>query len=238
VPKAGLWYSRARRSLPCNKTHTDGGWLSGSTFPWILGAASRPKIYWDTPWRVRVYAGTVHGLDVPRSAGPLEPVRYELAFGRRYSLWVFNLGLACCAVEFVAASVRERDLERLGVKPVAHEPRRAEVLVVAGTVTDKMAPVVLRTYEQLPEPRYVISYGACADSGGPYWDSYCVTKGADQLIPVDVYVPGCPPRPEALLHGFARLHEKIAAPSGAPVRAGDGRTGASADGGGARGETP
>jgi len=185
----------------------------------------------------------VHGLDmprsdVPRSTGPLEPVRYDVAFGPRYSLWVFNLGLACCAVEFVAASVRECDLERLGVKPVAHGPRRADVLVVAGTVTDKMAPVVLRTYEQLPEPRFVISYGACANSGGPYWDSYCVTKGADQLIPVDVYVPGCPPRPEALLHGFARLHEKIAALSGAPVRAGDGRAGASADGGGASGETP
>lgn len=134
---------------------------------------------------------------------------------------MFNLGLACCAVEFVAASVRASDLARLGVNPFAPQPRRADVLVVAGTVTDKMAPVVLRAYQQMTLPRYVISYGACANSGGPYWDSYCVTKGADQLIPVDVYVPGCPPRPEALLYGFARLHEKIGAVSGAAGRADD-----------------
>ena len=173
----------------------------------------------------------MHGSDLPRSGGALEPARYELDWGRRYSLWVFNLGLACCAVEFVAASVRERDLARLGVNPFAPQPRRADVLVVAGTVTDKMAPVVLRAYQQMTLPRYVISYGACANSGGPYWDSYCVTKGADQLIPVDVYVPGCPPRPEALLHGFARLHEKIGAMSGSPARAGEARTLASPDAG-------
>ncbi len=170
----------------------------------------------------------MHGSDLPRSAGAPAPARYELDWGRRYSLWVFNLGLACCAVEFVAAAVRERDLASLGIKPFAPEPRRADVLVIAGTVTDKMAPVVLHTYEQMTRPRYVISYGACANSGGPYWDSYCVTKGADQLIPVDVYVPGCPPRPEALLHGFARLHEKIAAVSGALPRAGRAADAASA----------
>lgn len=143
-------------------------------------------------------------------ATALEPERYEIDLGRRYSLWVFNLGLACCAVEYVAASVRQRDLARLGVAPFAPGPHQADVLVVAGTVTDKMAPAVLRIYAQMSEPRYVISFGACANSGGPYWDSYCVTKGVDQLIPVDVYVPGCPPRPEALLHGIARLNEKIA----------------------------
>jgi NADH-quinone oxidoreductase subunit B len=138
------------------------------------------------------------------------PLRLVLNWGRRYSLWVFNFGLACCAIEFIAASMARHDFMRLGVIPFAHGPRQADLMVVSGTVTDKMAPAVRRLWEQMPEPKYVISFGACSNSGGPYWDSYCVTKGVDQIIPVDVYVPGCPPRPEALLQGIVKLQEKIA----------------------------
>ena len=140
----------------------------------------------------------------------MSPIRFVLNWGRRYSLWVFNFGLACCAIEFIATSMGRHDFIRLGVIPFAHGPRQADLMVVSGTVTDKMAPAIKRLYDQMPEPKYVISFGACSNCGGPYWDSYSVTKGVDQLIPVDVYVPGCPPRPEALLHGILRLQEKIA----------------------------
>ncbi|MFJ8231793.1 NADH-quinone oxidoreductase subunit B [Streptomyces sp. NPDC094448] len=154
-------------------------------------------------------------LPEPKRLGVLsrlapEPMKVVLNWGRRYSLWVFNFGLACCAIEFIAASMSRHDFIRLGVIPFAPGPRQADLMIVSGTVTDKMAPAVKRLYEQMPEPKYVISFGACSNCGGPYWDSYAVTKGVDQIIPVDVYVPGCPPRPEALLQGILKLQEKIA----------------------------
>ena len=136
-----------------------------------------------------------------------------LNISRKYSLWAYQWGLACCAIEFIATSMGRHDFIRLGVIPFAHGPRQADLMVVSGTVTDKMAPAVRRLYDQMPEPKYVISFGACSNSGGPYWDSYCVTKGVDTIIPVDVYVPGCPPRPEALLQGILKLQEKIASES-------------------------
>ena len=120
---------------------------------------------------------------------------------RGYALWVFDAGLACCAVECAAA------LSRVNGSP-GPGPVQANVFIVAGTVTDKLAPLVLRAYQQVPDPKWVLSFGACSNSGGPYWDSYCVTKGVDQIIPVDVYVPGCPPRPEALLHGLDVLTQQ------------------------------
>jgi NADH-quinone oxidoreductase subunit B len=134
--------------------------------------------------------------------------RFSVDWGRGYDVAVVNVGLACCAVEFIAAAASRPDV--LAVAPDDGDSR-ATLLVVSGTVTDKMAPSIKRLYDGLPEPRYVISFGSCANCGGPYWDSYCVTKGVDQLVPVDVYVPGCPPRPEALLDGIAVLEARIAA---------------------------
>jgi NADH-quinone oxidoreductase subunit B len=134
-----------------------------------------------------------------------EPIRVTLDGEPPLSLSVFNLGLACCAIEVVAASLRGADL---GLRRAA-TARNVDVLVVSGTVTDKLAPAVLDIYGGFPHPPYVMSFGACSNSGGPYWDSYCVTKGVDQLIPVDVYVPGCPPRPEAFLSALRELEQRV-----------------------------
>ena len=147
--------------------------------------------------------GLIDQVDLPA------PVKFIFNWGRRYSLWVMNFGLACCAIEFIAASTARHDFIRLGVIPFAHGPRQADLLVVAGTLTDKMAPALKRVFDEMPEPKYVISFGSCSNCGGPYSDSYSVTKGVDQIVPVDVYVPGCPPRPEALLQGIIKLQERI-----------------------------
>jgi len=152
-----------------------------------------------------------------------KPVRTVVEhLGHRRTLWVLDLALACCAVEYVAAATEARPaggdqpgsagggFDVLGAAPFPDDPAAADVLVVSGTVTDAMAPSVRAAYEAMRQPRYVISFGACSNTGGPYWDSYSVLKGVDQIVPVDVFVPGCPPRPEALLHGLAELQRVIA----------------------------
>ena len=136
------------------------------------------------------------------------PVDAVLAVSRKSSLWPMTFGLACCAIEMIATFMSRHDLDRFGVVPWP-SPRQSDVMIVSGTVTKKMAPAVKLLYEQMPNPKWVISMGACATNGGPYTRYDRVLQGVDKIIPVDVYVPGCPPRPEALIDGFLALQEKI-----------------------------
>ena len=139
-----------------------------------------------------------------------KPLTQLFNLGRSYSLWVYQWGLACCAIEMGAAFGSPRyDVMRLGVIPLPASPRQADLVVISGTVTDKMAPAIKRLYEQMPEPKYVISMGSCANGGGYYHYSYAVVRGCDRIVPVDVYVPGCPPSAEALLYGILQLQKKI-----------------------------
>ena len=138
-----------------------------------------------------------------------DPLNYLVNWGRMYSLWPVHVETACCSIEFGAASGPRFDLERFGLLEAFGSLRQCDLLVVQGTITRKMAPRLRMIYDQMPEPKYVLAMGACAITGGLYFDSYNVLRGIDSVIPVDIYVPGCPPRPEAVTQGLIMLQNKI-----------------------------
>jgi NADH-quinone oxidoreductase subunit B len=152
-------------------------------------------------------AGERNGGSAPRVLlGVLDDV---INWGRSNSLWPLTFATSCCGIEYMAVGAARYDFARFGFEVTRASPRQADFIMVAGTVTDKMAPVLKRLYDQMADPKYVIAIGACAVSGGPFRKSYHVVNGVDRILPVDVYVPGCPPRPEAMLYGIMQLQRKV-----------------------------
>ena len=130
-------------------------------------------------------------------------------WGRRSSVWPLMFGLACCAIEMIAAQASRYDMARFGMEVMRPTPRQADLMLVSGTVTKKMVPAIIRLWNQMPEPKYVVAMGACASSGGPFKEGYNVVAGIDKFLPVDIYIPGCPPTPQALMNGLIMLQKKI-----------------------------
>jgi len=159
-----------------------------------------------TPETANVFVGKLGDI-LEKAIG--KPLGYAINWGRIWSLWPVHIETACCSVEFGAASSPRYDVERFGIIEAFGSLRQCDLIVVQGTITRKMAPRLRLVYDQMPEPKYVIAMGACAITGGLYFDSYNVLPGIDGILPVDVYVPGCPPRPETLIQGCILLQEKI-----------------------------
>ncbi len=160
------------------------------------------------PSIAQVFPGEIlNGPGATVSTSKLDDV---INWARSNSLWPLTFGTSCCAIEFMSVNSAKYDWSRFGFEVVRATPRQADVIIIAGTIVNKMAPVLKRLYDQMAEPKYVVAMGACAISGGPFfYNTYSVVKGADHVIPVDVYIPGCPPRPEALIHALMTLQKKI-----------------------------
>ncbi len=193
---------------------------AGNTGQMSPGSREFPGRDGSTPESPHTWLGTTPVAGEGRSSESLPPllqhlpgvftctVQSMLNWARVNSIWYMTFGIACCAIEMMATGAPKYDFDRFGMIPRA-SPRQSDLMIVAGTVTEKMAPRVKQLYEQMAEPRWVLALGGCASNGGPYHQGYNVVDGVDKIVPVDIYVPGCPPRPEALLHGITLLQEKI-----------------------------